>query len=77
MFTINFYICTSFLEKGVFLTTGTFSAEARTYVEHIAPKVVLIDGKQLTELMIDCDVGVTTIANYQLKRIDSDYFAEE
>jgi restriction system protein len=64
-------------QKGVFLTTGTFSTEARAYVEHIAPKVVLIDGKQLTELMIDFDVGVTTIANYQLKRIDSDYFAEE
>jgi restriction system protein len=64
-------------QKGVFLTTGTFSAEARAYVEHIGPKVVLIDGKQLTELMIDFNVGVTTIANYQLKRIDSDYFAEE
>jgi restriction system protein len=64
-------------QKGVFLTTGAFSAEARGYVEHIAPKVVLIDGKQLAELMIDFDVGVTTIANYQLKRIDSDYFAEE
>lgn len=64
-------------QKGVFLTTGAFSSEARAYVEHIGPKVVLIDGKQLTELMIDFDVGVTTIANYQLKRIDSDYFAEE
>jgi restriction system protein len=64
-------------QKGVFLTTGTFSSEARAYVEHIGPKVVLIDGKQLTELMLDFDVGVTTIANYQLKRIDSDYFAEE
>ena len=64
-------------QKGVFITTGTLSSEARAYVEHIGPKVVLIDGKQLTELMIDFDVGVTTIANYQLKKIDSDYFAEE
>jgi restriction system protein len=64
-------------QKGGFLTTGSFSAEARAYIEHIAPRVVLIDGKQLAELMIDFNVGVTTVANYPLKRIDSDYFAEE
>jgi restriction system protein len=64
-------------KKGVFLTTGTFSADAREYVAHIDPKVVLIDGTQLAELMIDFEVGVTPVANYQLKKIDSDYFGEE
>jgi restriction system protein len=63
--------------KGVFLTTGSFSSEARDYVAHIEPKVVLIDGRQLTELMIDFEVGVTTVANYQVRKIDSDYFGEE
>jgi restriction system protein len=63
--------------KGVFLTTGTFSSEARQYVAHIDPKVVLIDGEQLSELMIDFGVGVTTVATYEVKKIDSDYFAEE
>jgi restriction system protein len=38
---------------------------------------VLIDGELLTDLMIDHGLGVTTVAAYELKRIDSDYFAEE
>jgi restriction system protein len=63
-------------KKGVFITTGTFSAEATAYVEHIDPKVVLIDGRRLAELMIDSDVGVNTSATYNVKRVDSDYFDE-
>ena len=62
--------------KGVFITAGTFSPDAIAYVEHIDPKVVLIDGRRLSELMIDFDVGVTGIVTYQVKRIDSDYFDE-
>lgn len=61
-------------KKGVFITTGSFSSDAVAYVVHIDPKVVLIDGRQLAELMIDFDVGVNTIANYDVKRVDSDYF---
>jgi restriction system protein len=45
-------------------------------VEHIDPKVVLIDGRRLAELMIDFNVGVSTAATYHLKRVDSDYFDE-
>ena len=63
-------------KKGVFITTGSFSAEALAYVEHIDPKVVLIDGRRLAELMIDFEVGVTTARTYQVKRVDSDYFEE-
>jgi restriction system protein len=63
--------------KGVFLTTGTFSADAKTYVLEIEPRVVLIDGRQLAEYMVDLDLGVTSRASYELKRIDSDYFLEE
>lgn len=63
-------------KKGVFITTSTFSAEAVAYVEHIDPKVVLIDGRRLTELMIDFGVGVNTSATYDVKRVDSDYFDE-
>lgn len=39
-------------------------------------KVVLIDGMQLTEYMIDFNVGVSIQQNYEIKRIDSDYFEE-
>jgi restriction system protein len=64
-------------KKGVFITTSTFSADASEYVARIEPKVVLIDGRLLAELMIDFDVGVTPVSVYQTKKIDSDYFAEE
>lgn len=63
-------------KKGVFITTGSFSAEASAYVEHIDPKVVLIDGRRLAEFMIDFEVGVTTARTYHAKRVDSDYFDE-
>ena len=63
--------------KGVFITSGTFAQGAVEYASGIDPKVVLIDGKRLAELMIDFDVGVSTRATYQIKRIDSDYFDEE
>jgi restriction system protein len=64
-------------KKGVFITTSTFSADAIEYVDKIDPKVVLIDGSRLAELMIDFNVGVTPSAMYETKKIDSDYFGEE
>ncbi len=63
--------------KGVFITTGSFSPEAIDYVSRIDPKIVLIAGRHLAELMIDFNIGVTALASYQLKRIDTDYFGEE
>ncbi len=63
--------------KGVFITTGSFSADAKDYVSHIDPRVVLIDGRALTDYMLDLDIGVSSRATYELKRIDSDYFDEE
>ena len=63
-------------KKGVFITTSSFSVEAVAYVEHVDPKVVLLDGRRLTELMIDFGVGVSTLATYDVKRVDSDYFDE-
>ncbi len=63
-------------KKGVFITTGSFSSDAVAYVGQIEPKVVLIDGRQLADLMIDCGLGVNTIATYDVKRVDSDYFDE-
>lgn len=63
-------------KKGVFLTTSSFTKEAKDYVRHLDPKVVLIDGDRLSQLMIDYDLGVSTTATYKIKRIDSDYFAD-
>lgn len=63
--------------KGVFITTGSFSSEAVDYVSRIDPRVVLIGGRQLAELMIDYNIGVAPMTNFHLKRIDTDYFSEE
>lgn len=62
--------------KGVFITTSQFSSEARQYVSNIELKIVLIDGKTLARLMVDYGVGVSTVASYEVKRIDNDYFDE-
>jgi restriction system protein len=64
-------------KKGIFITTSDFSKEALEYAARIDSKIVLIDGDQLAELMIDHGVGVTPIANYEVKQIDTDYFASE
>ena len=64
-------------KKGVFLTTSSFSRDALEYVSRIESKIVLIDGEMLAQLMIDYNIGVATVASYDVKRIDSDYFAEE
>jgi restriction system protein len=62
--------------KGIFITASHFTDQAKNYASNIEMKVVLIDGKRLSDLMIDHNVGVTTEKKYELKRIDSDYFIE-
>jgi restriction system protein len=64
-------------QKGVFITTSTFTKEAKKFVSRIEPKIVLIDGNDLAGLMIDFGVGVSTTASYDIKRVDSDYFTDE
>lgn len=61
-------------KKGVFITTSNFTAEAQEYVRGIEKKIILIDGKRLSELMIDYDVGVGTLKTYKVKQVDNDYF---
>jgi len=63
--------------KGIFITTSTFSNTAIDYVSKIDNKIVLIDGERLAQLMIENDIGVSKIAEYKIKNIDTDYFSEE
>lgn len=63
--------------KGIFITTSDFSKEAIEYASRIDSKIVLIDGEQLWNLMIDFGIGVSTTATYEVKKIDNDYFSEE
>lgn len=60
--------------KGVFITTSSFSKEAREYVEKINSAIVLIDGERLAELMFDHNVGVSTVATYPVKKVNNDLF---
>lgn len=60
--------------QGIFITTSNFSKQARDYASSIESSVILIDGEVLAGLMIDYEVGATTVSSYEVKRTDSDYF---
>lgn len=64
-------------KKGIFITTSTFSPEAVDYVSKIDTKIVLINGEELAQHMIDYGIGVSKKTTYEIKEIDSDYFSEE
>lgn len=64
-------------KKGIFITTADFSNEAIQYASSIDCKIVLVDGEQLAQLMIDFNLGVSKIAFYEIKKVNSDYFTEE
>jgi restriction system protein len=64
--------------KGIFITTSDFTKGAVEIIsKHTQNKIVLVNGKQLAKLMIEYDLGVSTVATYKVKRIDSDFFNED
>jgi restriction system protein len=63
--------------KGVFITTSTYSPDAKAYVTNLQITIVLIDGKELAELMIDHGVGVSEADVLKVLKLDEDYFAED
>ena len=63
-------------KKGIFITTSSYTKEARDYVSKIDSKIILIDGQTLAQLMYDHDVGVQLQTVYSIKRVDADYFDE-
>jgi len=64
-------------KKGIFITTSNFTKEALDYTPRNETKIVLIDGEQLAQLMIDYNLGCTSQQTYEVKKLDSDYFGEE
>lgn len=60
--------------KGIFITTSDFTKDAKDYVEKVSQNIVLINGKTLTKLMIENNVGVQINYTYSIKKIDNDYF---
>lgn len=61
--------------KGLFITTAKFSDGAKQYADQ--QHIVLVDGERLTKLMIEYDLGVSSVAVYQIKTIDTDFFSDE
>ncbi|WP_210463780.1 restriction endonuclease [Rufibacter roseolus] len=64
-------------KKGVFITTSRFSADAIAYTPRNETKIVLIDGQQLAQYMIDYNLGVSVAKSYEVKKVDLDFFEEE
>jgi restriction system protein len=63
--------------KGVFVTTSAFTQEAIDFAKHLTQRIILINGNELTELMIEHKVGVRVSRSLEFKRLDEDFFAEE
>ena len=61
-------------QKGLFISTATFSPGARKSAD--AAGIVLVDGKQLTKLMIKFNLGVSVEHVYEVKRLDTDFFTD-
>ncbi|MDD5289379.1 MAG: restriction endonuclease [Dehalococcoidales bacterium] len=64
-------------ERGIFITTSTFTKEVKENVDRSSKRIILIDGNELASLLIANNVGVTVEDTFELKRIDIDYFTEE
>jgi restriction system protein len=61
-------------KKGVFITTSGFSREAKEYASFIDTRIILIDGEKLAALMVEYNVGVSVVEQYEVKKVDTDYF---
>jgi restriction system protein len=58
------------------LTTSDFSSGAKEYVAQIEKRIVLINGRQLADLMFEFDLGASPVTVYEVKRVDTDFFEE-
>lgn len=62
--------------KGILITTGSISPAAREYVSRISKRIILIDGLELSRLMVQKEIGVRVTEIYKIKKIDENYFTE-
>jgi restriction system protein len=63
-------------DRGIFITTGRFTSDAKDYAERVTARLVLIDGRMLAELMVNLNIGVQARETYVIKRIDEDFFED-
>ena len=64
------------VQDGIFITTSDFNPAAKEFAERSSKRVILINGSELARYMINHNVGVSIEKTYEIKRVDSDYFAE-
>lgn len=64
------------VNKGVFITTSTFTKPAIDFVKRQQKNIKLIDGKLLSELLVKYQVGLSTVQSISIYRVDSDYYGE-
>ena len=64
--------------RGVFITTSSFSREAKEFARTIQQyRVILVDGEDLVRLMIENKVGVTVSRTVEVVEIDENFFTEQ
>ena len=65
------------VQKGILITTSNFNPAATNFAERSSKRIVLINGTQLAQLMIEHNIGVSAVETYEIKRVDSDYFIQD
>jgi restriction system protein len=62
--------------RGIFITTSRFSSDATDYAERVNARLVLIDGPELANLMIEHNCGVVIEETFTLKQVDENFFGD-
>lgn len=63
--------------RGIFITTSRFSPDAKNFADRVPVRLILIDGPELANLMIEHNCGVVTQQTFTLKQLDENYFGDE
>jgi restriction system protein len=63
--------------KGIFVTTGDFSAFAKSAVQSVSHRVRLINGKELSALMVRHNLGVAPTQSFVFKTLERSYFSAQ
>ena len=65
------------IQKGVFITTSSYTKEALSFaIQQQQKSVKLIDGESLTDYMVKYGIGVESVKTFNIYKINSDYFRE-
>lgn len=62
------------VDKGVFITTSSFTKDAQKDAQEQDKQIALIDGAMLTELMLRCGIGIRCVQTFETYEIDTDFF---